>query len=45
MTKIQIKSEKITPSGVIFHLIVLFYRLLSHTTDRTPEMQRTSFGH
>ena len=35
MAKIQIKSEKLTPFGGIFHVMDLFERHLSHIIDGT----------
>ena len=42
MAKIQIKSEKLTPFGGIFHVMELFERHLSHIIDGALEKRGLS---
>lgn len=44
MTKLQIKSDKITPFGGIFSIMEQFDRLLSSTIDNTLGERCTSYG-
>ena len=37
MAKVQIKSEKLTPFGGVFHVMELFERHLSHITTEPLE--------
>ena len=45
MAKIQIKSEKITPFGGIFHVRELFSRFLGPVIDKVLGIRCTSFGY
>ena len=45
MAKIQIKSEKLTPFGGIFHVMDLFERHLSHIIDGTLGKRSVSIGY
>lgn len=45
MAKIQIKSEKLTPFGGIFHVMELFERHLSHIIDGTLGKRSVSIGY
>ena len=45
MAKIQIKSEKLTPFGGIFHVMDLFERHLSHIIDGTLGKRSVSVGY
>ena len=44
MAKIQIKSEKLTPFGGIFHVMDLLERHLSHIIDGTLGKRSVSIG-
>ena len=45
MAKIQIKSEKLTPFGGIFHVMELFEHHLSHIIDGTLGKRYVSIGY
>ncbi|MBQ2029488.1 MAG: hypothetical protein II484_01270 [Bacteroidaceae bacterium] len=45
MAKVQIKSEKITPFGGIFHVRELFSRFLGPVIDKVLGLRCTSFGY
>ena len=45
MAKIQIKSEKITPFGGIFHVRELFSRFVAPIIDKVLGIRCTSFGY
>ena len=45
MAKVQIKSEKLTPFGGIFHVMDLFERHLSHIIDGTLGKRSVSIGY
>ena len=45
MTKIQIKSEKLTPFGGIFSVMEQFDSMLSHVIDTTLGMRCKLFGY
>ena len=45
MAKIQIKGEKLTPFGGIFHVMELFERHLSHIIDKTLGKRSISIGY
>ena len=45
MAKVQIKSEKLTPFGGIFHVMELFERHLSHIIDGTLGKRSVSIGY
>ena len=45
VAKIQIKSEKITPFGGIFHVRELFSRFLGPVIDKVLGIRCTSFGY
>ncbi len=45
MAKIQIKSEKLTPFGGIFHVMELFERHLSHIIGGTLGKRSVSIGY
>ena len=45
MTKIQIKSEKLTPFGGIFSIMEQFDALLAQTIDSTLGLRCTLFGY
>ena len=45
MAKIQIKSEKLTPFGGIFHVMELFERHLSHIIDGALGKRSVSIGY
>jgi hypothetical protein len=45
MAKVQIKSEKITPFGGIFHVRELFSRLVGPVIDKVLGLRCTSFGY
>ena len=45
MAKVQIKSEKITPFGGIFHVRELFSRFLGPVIDKVLGLRCTSYGY
>ena len=45
MAKVQIKSEKITPFGGIFHVRELFSRFVGPVIDKVLGLRCTSFGY
>ena len=45
MAKIQIKSEKITPFGGIFHVREFFSRFVAPIIDKVLGIRCTSFGY
>ena len=45
MAKVQIKSEKITPFGGIFHVRELFSRFVGPVIDKVLGFRCTSFGY
>ena len=45
MAKVQIKSEKITPSGGIFSIMEQFDALLSNVIDSTIGLRSRTFGY
>ena len=45
MAKIQIKSEKISPFGGIFHLGELFPRYVGAVIDGVPGLRCTTYGY
>ena len=45
VAKVQIKSEKITPFGGIFHVRELFSRFVAPIIDKVLGIQCTSFGY
>ena len=45
MAKVQIKSEKITPFGGIFHVRELFSRFVGPVIDKELGLRRTSYGY
>ena len=45
MAKIQIKSEKITPFGGIFHVREQFSRFVAPVIDKVLGLRCTSFGY
>ncbi len=45
MAKVQIKSEKITPFGGIFHVRELFSRYVDPVIDKVLGIRCTSFGY
>ena len=45
MAKVQIKSEKITPFGGIFHVRELFSRFVAPIIDKVLGIRCTSFGY
>ena len=45
MAKVQIKSEKITPFGGIFHVRELFSRYVGSVIDEVLGLRCTSFGY
>ncbi len=45
MTKINIKSEKITPFGGIFHVRELFSRYMAPVIDKVLGLRCTSYGY
>ena len=45
MAKVQIKSEKITPFGGIFHVRELFSRFAGPVIDKVLGLRCTSYGY
>ena len=45
MAKVQIKSEKLTPFGGVFHVMELFERHLSHIIDGALGKRSVSIGY
>ena len=45
MAKIQIKCEKLTPFGGVFHVMELFERHLSHIIDGALGKRSVSIGY
>ena len=45
MTKVQIKSEKLTPLGGVFSIMEQFDALLAQTIDFTLGLRCTLFGY
>ena len=45
VAKVQIKSEKITPFGGIFHVRELFSRFVAPIIDKVLGIRCTSFGY
>ena len=45
MAKVQIKSERITPFGGIFHVRELFSRFVGPVVDKVLGLRCTSFGY
>ena len=45
MAKVQIKSEKITPFGGIFHVREQFSRFVGPVIDKVPGLRCTSYGY
>jgi hypothetical protein len=45
VAKVQIKSEKITPFGGIFHVRELFSRFVGPVIDKVLGLRCTSFGY
>ena len=45
MAKVQIKSEKVTPFGGIFHVRELFSRYVGPVIDKVLGLRCTSFGY
>jgi hypothetical protein len=45
MAKVQIKSERITPFGGIFHVRELFSRFVGPVIDKVLGLRCTSFGY
>ena len=45
MAKVQIKSERITPFGGIFHVRELFSRFVGPVIDKVLSLRCTSFGY
>ena len=45
MAKVQIKSEKITPFGGIFHVRELFSRFVGPVIDKVLGLRCTSYGY
>ena len=45
MTKVQIKSEKLTPLGGVFSIMEQFDALLAQTIDSTLGLRCTLFGY
>ena len=45
MAKVQIKSEKITPFGEIFHVREQFSRFVGQVIDKVRGLRCTSYGY
>ena len=45
MTKVQIKSEKLTPLGEVFSIMEQFETLLAQTMDFILGLRCTSYGY